>query len=128
MMVEYAKENRIALMTLNVCLCFILLISSSCKKKEQSEEIGQDVPAERIPNTSTSGQIVWEEASEKIDLQILYAGLLETDRAKDFVAFLTAHFEKVKTTDYLTFREAESAGFDVTIIDQDGVDTDPLKA
>jgi len=123
-MVKYAKENRIVLMALSICLCFTLSISSSCKKKEQSEEIRQDVPSEQITHTSTSEQIVWVEASEKIDLRILYAGLLETDRAKDFVAFLAAHFEKVETTDYLTFKGAESAGFDVTIIDHDGVESD----
>jgi hypothetical protein len=127
-MIKYAKENRIVLMTLSVCFCFALSISSSCKKKEQSEEIGQNVPAEEITHTSTSERIVWVEASDKIDLRILYAGLLETDRAKDFVSFLAAYFEKVETTDYLTFKETESAGFDVTIIDHDGLDSDESKA
>ena len=55
-------------------------------------------------------------------LRILYAGLLETDRAKDFVAFLGDHFAKVETTDYNSFTGSEAAGFDVTIIDHDGVD------
>ncbi len=123
-MAKYAKENRIVLIALSICLCFALSISSSCKKKEQSEEIGRNVPAEEITHTSTSEQIVWVEASEKSDLRILYAGLLDTDRAKDFVAFLAAHFEKVETTDYLTFKGAKSAGFDVTIIDHDGEDFD----
>lgn len=127
-MVKYAKENRIALMALSICLCFALSISSSCKKKEQSEEIGQNVPTEETIHPSTSEQVAWADASEKSDLRILYAGLLETDRAKDFVAFLGAHFEKVRTTDYLTFNGDESAGFDVTIIDYDGVDSDESKA
>ncbi len=116
-----------AFTALTICLCFGLSISSSCKK-EQSEEIGQDVPSEEITHTYTSEQIGRVGASEKSDLRILYAGLLETDRAKDFAAFLAAHFEKVETTEYLTFKGAESAGFDVTIIDHDGVDSDASKA
>ncbi len=120
-MVKCAKENIIVLSALTLCLCFTLTISSGCKKKEQSEEAQQDVPAEQITQTTTSEQVVWVGASEKIDLRILYAGLLETDRAKDFVAFLAANFEKVETTDYLTFKGDESAGFDVAIIDHNGV-------
>ncbi|MBL7187698.1 MAG: hypothetical protein ISS70_15355 [Phycisphaerae bacterium] len=69
--------------------------------------------------TSTAG--AQNEASS--GLRILYAGLLDTDRAKDFVDFLDEHFEKVETTDYLTFTADKSAGFDVTILDHDGVDT-----
>ena len=121
-MVKYAKENRIVLKALGLCLCVILSISSGCKKKQSSEEIEQDVSAEKTTHTSTFEQIARAEASEKIDLRILYAGLLETDRAKDFVAFLAAHFKTVETTDYLTFKEKESANFDVTILDHDGVD------
>jgi len=121
-MVTYAKEHRIVLMALSVCLCFTLSISSGCKKKERSEEVGQDVPAEEIIYTYTSEQGVRLGASGKSDLRILYAGLLKTDRAKDFVAFLAHHFEKVETTGYLTFQGTESAGFDVTIIDHDGTD------
>ena len=60
---------------------------------------------------------------ERAGLRILYAGLPDTDRAEDFVAFLGKHFEEVKTTEYLTFKGTESAGFDVTIIDHDGADT-----
>ena len=123
-MIRNVEESRIALMTLSILLCFTLLISGSCKKKEQSEEIGKDVTVEEMPDTSTSKQIVWEKASEKIDLRILYAGLLETERAKDFVTFLAAHFEEVETADYLTFNGGEYSGFDVTIIDHDGVNFD----
>ena len=121
-MVKYAKEHRIALMAFSICLCVTLWISSGCKKKEQSEGVGQDVPAQETIYTYTSEQGVRLGASGKSDLRILYAGLLKTDRAKDFVAFLAHHFEKVETTGYLTFKETESAGFDVTIIDHDGTD------
>ena len=60
---------------------------------------------------------------DRTGLRILYAGLLETDRAKDFVAFLGEHFPKVETTDYNSFTGREATGFDVTIIDHDGADT-----
>ena len=59
---------------------------------------------------------------DRAGLRILYAGLLETDRAKDFVAFLGEHFAKVETTDYNTFTGGEAAGFHVTVIDPDGTD------
>lgn len=71
-----------------------------------------------VPVSSAAGAGNQEHAG----LRILYAGLLDTDRAKDFVAFLGEHFEKVETTEYLTFKGNESADFDVTIIDHDGVD------
>ena len=123
-MVEGARENRIVLMVLGVCLCLVLMIFSSCREKEQAEGTGQDVPAEETTHTSSSEQMVWTHASEKSDLRILYAGLMETDRARDFVAFLAARFETVETTEYLTFKEAESTGFDVTILDHDGLDVE----
>jgi hypothetical protein len=56
-------------------------------------------------------------------LKILYAGLPDTDRAKDFLEFLGEHFGTVETTDYNTFTGSEAKGFDVTIIDHDGADT-----
>jgi uncharacterized lipoprotein YehR (DUF1307 family) len=122
-MVKCAKENRIVLAVLAICLFFILTISSGCKKKEQSEEARQNVPAEEITPTSTPEQVVQAGTSEKIDLRILYAGLPNTDRAKDFVDFLSKHFKQVETTDYNTLEEDNTDGFDVTIIDYDGHDT-----
>lgn len=70
-----------------------------------------------VPSSSNAGN------QDRADLRILYAGLLETDRAKDFVVFSGRHFAEVKTTDYNTFTGSRAAGFDVTIIDYDGVDT-----
>jgi hypothetical protein len=118
-MVKCAKENRILLLVLTICLFFTLTISSGCKKKEQSEEARQDVPAEKTKHISASGQT---DTTEKINLRILYAGLPNTDRAKDFVDFLTKHFKQVETTDYNTFTGEEAADFDVAIIDYDGVE------
>ncbi len=118
-MTKYIIKKRIIRAMLTIWFVITLTILTGCKKKEQPEEARQVAPTEETKRVS---------ASEKIELRILYAGLLETDRAKDFVAFLAAHFEKVETTDYLTFKGGESAGFDVTIIDHDGVDTDASKA
>jgi hypothetical protein len=120
-MVKCAKENKIVLLALAICLFFTLTISSGCKKKEQSEEARQDIPAEEITPTSTPEQVVQIGPSGKIDLRILYAGLPDTDRAKDFVDFLSKHFKQVETTDYNTFTGNEAADFDVAIIDHNGV-------
>ncbi len=113
-MIKCAMENRIVFAAFTLWLVFALAISGGCKKKEQPEEARQAAPTEDAKKVS---------ASEKIDLRILYAGLPNTERAKDFVDFLTKHFKEVETTDYNTFVESKTAGFDVTIIDYDGQDT-----
>jgi hypothetical protein len=120
-MVKYAKETRIVLLALTICLFSTLTISSGCKKKEQSEEARQDVPTEEITPTSTPEQVVQIGPSGKIDLRILYAGLPDTDRAKDFVDFLSKHFKQVETTDYNTFTGDGVANYDIAIIDHNGV-------
>jgi len=118
-MVKCAKENKIVLLALAICLFFTLTISTGCKKKEQSEQARQDVYEEKTKNISASGPT---DMTEKIDLRILYAGLPDTDRAKDFVNFLSKHFKQVETTDYNTFTGEEAADFDVAIIDYDGLE------
>ncbi len=113
-MIKCAMENRIVFGSFTLWLVFALMIFTGCKKKEQPEEARQAAPTEETKKVS---------ASEKIDLRILYAGLPNTERAKDFVDFFTKHFKEVETTDYNTFTESKTAGFDVTIIDYDGQDT-----
>lgn len=56
--------------------------------------------------------------------RILYVGLPETDRAKDFTLFLKRHFDYVETASYSDFSDPKSNGFDVTILDYDGTDVD----
>ncbi len=56
----------------------------------------------------------------KIELSVLYAGHLRSEREKDFARFLDRHFEKVGKTDLETFAEDEANGFDVVIMDYDG--------
>lgn len=61
-------------------------------------------------------------AKGKIELKILYAGLPETDRAKDFMDFLGKNFKTVTFTDFNKFDENKTEGFDVVIMDHDGED------
>ena len=58
-------------------------------------------------------------ASEVSKLRILYAGRPGSDREKDFVAFLKKYFEVVQTGNLQTFKEADTQGFDVTLLDWD---------
>ena len=105
-------ENKLALTAALVfLLAFMLIMYASCKKKEPSHESQQTAESQTI------------ETSEKIALRILYAGLLNTDREKDFVDFLKKHFQQVETTDYKTFTGIYPADFDVAIVDYDGLDT-----
>lgn len=97
-------------------LALLLLVTNGCKKSGQPESASsndsEDSAAKKIEDVNIT---------EKIDLSILYAGLLETDRAKDFTDFLSKHFTEVKTTDYMKFTEMEPAPFDVVIIDHNGL-------
>jgi hypothetical protein len=52
-------------------------------------------------------------------LKILYAGRPGSDREKDFVQFLREHFDSVQTGNLETFKEADTQGFDVTLLDWD---------
>jgi hypothetical protein len=58
-------------------------------------------------------------AIEVSKLHILYAGRPGSDREKDFVAFLKKYFEVVQTGNLQTFKEADTQGFDVTLLDWD---------
>ena len=52
-------------------------------------------------------------------LKILYAGRPGSDREKDFVGFLKRYFDVVQTGNLETFQEADTQGFDVTLLDWD---------
>ncbi len=60
------------------------------------------------------------EAAEKSSLRILYVGHPGSEREGDFVEFLREHFVLVETGDLAKFREGQTEGFDVTILDYDG--------
>jgi hypothetical protein len=53
------------------------------------------------------------------NLKILYAGHPGTEREKDFVGFLKKYFDVVRTGNLETFQEADTGGFDVTLLDWD---------
>jgi hypothetical protein len=62
-------------------------------------------------------------------LKILYAGRPGSDREKDFVAFLKKYFDVVRTGNLETFKEGDTQGFDVTLLDGDfGVFEGPCPA
>jgi hypothetical protein len=52
-------------------------------------------------------------------LRLLYAGRPGSDREKDFVTFLKKHFDVVQTGNLETFKEADTQGVDVTLLDWD---------
>jgi len=52
-------------------------------------------------------------------LRILYAGRPGSEREKDFVGFLKKYFDVVQTGNLQTFQEADTQGFDVTLLDWD---------
>lgn len=89
---------------------FVSGSGSGCKKSVPGEEMTE--PAEVV-----SGDV-----GEKIDLRILYAGLPDTDRNRDFTEFLSGHFRKVGIVNYNYFKPELAEGFDVVIFDHDGVD------
>jgi len=59
------------------------------------------------------------EAADGNNLRILYAGRPGSDREKDFVSFLKKHFAIVQTGNLETFKETDTQGFDVTLLDWD---------
>jgi hypothetical protein len=53
----------------------------------------------------------------KLKLGILYAGNRQSDRTKDFAAFLEQHFAKVTVADLSTFKPSDADAHDVVIFD-----------
>ncbi len=70
--------------------------------------------AERQPAQLAGANPPWNH-----NLKILYAGRPDSAREKDFVRFLTEYFDVVRTGDLQTFRESDTQGFDVTLLDWD---------
>ena len=57
--------------------------------------------------------------TQKVDLNILYAGNPAGRRTVDFAAFLARHFASVETTDLATLTEEHASRFDVVVLDHD---------
>ena len=60
-------------------------------------------------------------------LKILYAGRPDSAREKDFARFLTEYFDVVRTGHLGTFKESDTQGFDVTLLDWDADVNDVMR-
>jgi hypothetical protein len=60
------------------------------------------------------------QAEQKQDLALLYAGHPGSEREKDFLQFLRAHFRQVDTTDLGNFDAVLAMKADVVLLDYDG--------
>jgi hypothetical protein len=56
-------------------------------------------------------------ADEKANLKVLYAGNVNSPRAKDFTSFLEKHFVKVTPVDLGKLHDADAQGHDVVLVD-----------
>jgi len=70
-------------------------------------------------NSTAQNAAPHAEAADGNNLRILYAGRPGSDRERDFVSFLKKHFSIVQTGNLETFKEADTQGFDVTLLDWD---------
>jgi len=64
------------------------------------------------------------EPAAKIALNIVYMGQPDTARANDFVQFLREHFTKVEVMDVAKFDAAQTAPYDLVILDYDPASKD----
>lgn len=89
-------------------VCLIVLAGTTlCKATDQAGPTGVNPPS-AIANPQLNRS-----------LKILYAGRPGSDREKDFVGFLKKYFDVVQTGNLETFKEADTQGFDVTLLDWD---------
>jgi hypothetical protein len=92
--------------------CLLLLLwSGLCHAKEQAQVTAG--PAGASPQAAIAPMQL------NRGLKILYAGRPGSDREKDFVSFLKKYFDTVQTGNLKTFKETDTQGFDVTLLDWD---------
>ncbi len=115
------KKTVVHLLMVSMYL-FVSGGGGGCKKSVPTEEMTHAAEVAKTDATGEEAEVVSGDVGAMIDLRILYAGLPDTDRQKDFVKFLSGHFEKVGVGDYLNFRAEQADGFDVVILDHDGAD------
>lgn len=53
----------------------------------------------------------------QLPIKVLYAGHLETERAKAFQSFFSKHVEKSGTTDLAKFDGTQAPGYDLVLLD-----------
>jgi len=102
-----------------ILLLTLTLALPACKKKEspQAQNQTQNDSVKSVVQSQSPQTI----AGDKIPLRILYVGLPDTERQKDFVSFLSRNFIEVKTADLDTFTEEQTRDSDVIILDKDGI-------
>ncbi len=118
---EYSLRGRLASVVLVVGLAYALTISGGCKQKVPPGDAQQSVVDQETEPGSTSEVVADRGTSVKHDLRILYVGLPNTERQKDFVSFLSMNFTEVKTADLYAFKEEQTKDSDVVILDKDGI-------
>jgi hypothetical protein len=99
-----------------VILLLGVLIALQVFKKKESPPARQ-----QIQDALVKSEAQQMTAGEKISLKILYVGLVDTERQKDFVSFLSDNFTEVKSADLYAFKEEQTSGSDVIILDKDGI-------
>jgi hypothetical protein len=99
-----------------VILLLGVLIALQVFKKEQSPPIQEETQNALVKPDAQ--QVI---AGDKIPLKILYVGLVNTERQKDFVSFFSDNFQEVKTADLYSFKEEQTNNSDVIILDKDGI-------
>lgn len=74
------------------------------------------IPVGTLPAAAVEGKGY----GDPIDLSILYVGHPDSERERDFVAFLSEHFARVETADMDGIGAGDLPGHDVAILDYDG--------
>jgi len=102
-----------------ILLPALVLTLPGCKKKES--QTARDEIQNDLVKSVTQSQYLQGSIDGKIPLRILYVGLPDTERQKDFVSFLSVNFTQVKTAGLDTFTEEQTKDSDVIILDKDGI-------
>ncbi|MHC4205192.1 MAG: hypothetical protein ACYSTT_11125 [Planctomycetota bacterium] len=109
------QKTTIIRYTAVILLLGVLIALQVNKKKEHP-------PAQQETQTAlTKSDDLQVTAGDKIPLKILYVGLVNTERQKDFVSFFSENFQEVKTADLYAFKEEQTNNSDVIILDKDGI-------
>ena len=112
------KSTTLSYFSLILLLALVFTLSA-CKKKQSLP--ARDEAQNDSVKSVTQSQAQQKTTDDKIRLRILYVGLPNTERQKDFVSFLFRNFIEVKTADLYTFKEEQTKDSDVIILDKDGI-------
>lgn len=115
------KKMIVCVQAVSMCL-LVFGALGGCRKEVPGDKTGQAAEVEKKDAVDMEVEVVSGDAGDKINLRILYAGLLDTDRQKDFVKFLSGHFKEVGIADFLNFKPTQTEDFDVVILDHDGAE------